>query len=116
MFKDNRYILAGTNEIYRFGKKAQAKVAEHAAPNRNGFYTIPVDGGKYWTMGTSAGKYGEYMRWEDHYFSVNGYGYAYAKADTEKGIAFVKMLEAMTAEMVRRNKERIDALEEEDDD
>lgn len=115
MFKDNRYINAGTNEIYRYGKKAQAKIAEYTVPNAKGFYSIPTDGGRYWTLGTSEGKYGEYIRWENNFFSVNSYGFAYAKADTEKGVAFVKMLEAMTSEMIRLNKERIDALKGEED-
>lgn len=105
MFKDNRYINAGENEIYRYGHKAvekvQACMAEH-----NGFYSIPADGDKYWTIGTSNGKYGEFCNIEGTIFSVNSAGYAYAKVGTEKGERFIKALEAMIAFMKETNVSR----------
>ena len=112
MFKDNCNIYAGTTEIYRFGHKAVEKAEKSLDPNEKGFYSIPVDGGKYWTIGTSEGKYGEYAKVGDTFFSVNKAGYMWAKAGTEKGEAFVKAVKAMIEYMNRLNKERIEALEE----
>ena len=43
MYKDYRYINAGQNEIYRYGRKAREKVEKYLDPS-NGFYSIPVDG------------------------------------------------------------------------
>lgn len=106
MFKDNRYINAGENEIYRYGHKAVEKVQACLEPNENGYYSIAVDGGKYWTLGTSTGKFGEFMRSNDVIFSVNKAGYAYAKADTEKANQFVAFLNSMINEMNRLNQER----------
>ena len=112
MFKDNRNIYAGTIEIYRFGHKAVEKAEKALEANEKGFYSIPVDGGKYWTIGTSEGKYGEYAKVCDTFFSVNKAGYMWAKAGTEKGKAFVKAVKAMIEYMNRLNNERIEALEE----
>lgn len=117
MYKDYRYINAGTNEIYRYGKKAQAKVEAALEPNENGYYSIIADGGKYWTIGTSEGKFGDYCKIGETIFSVNRGGYAYAKEGTEKGDAFVKAIKAMLASMKKTNEDRIAALvddEEED--
>lgn len=110
MFRDNRFINAGQNEIYRYGHRAVEKVSEFLEPNKNGYYTFPTHGGRYWTMGTSEGKYGEFMKFGDTIFSVNKGGYAYAKAGTDKGEKFVNFLNAIIAEMHRLNKERIDYL------
>lgn len=57
MYKDNRYINAGENEIYRYGHKAIDRVKAFLDPNEKGYYSFPVDGGKYWTIGTSNGKF-----------------------------------------------------------
>lgn len=118
MFKDNRYINAGTNEIYRYGKKARARVAEFLEANKNGFYSIPADGGKWWTFGTSNGKFGEYAKWGDTFFSVNRGGFVYAKEGTEKGEAFKAMLKRMIEDMQKNDDERIAHLEDlrEDDE
>lgn len=116
MFKDRRYINAGTNEIYRYGKKAQAKVTAAMEPNANGYLSIATDGDKYWTLGTSDGKFGEFCKINGTIFSVNKGGFAYAKAGTEKGEAFKKALEAMLNEMIELNAARIEAAEAEDED
>ena len=107
MFKDNRYINAGENEIYRYGKKAVEKASASLTPH-NGYYSIPADGGNYWTLGTSSGKYGEFIKINGTIFSVNKGGYAYAKAGTEKGDAFVKAIQGMIEEMNNLNKARIE--------
>lgn len=99
MYKDYRYINAGTNEFYRWGRKAQEKVSAHMTPNENGYYSIPADGLKYWTFGTSKGKYGEFAKYRDTFFSVNSCGNLWAKAGTEKGEKFVEMLQNLLAEM-----------------
>ena len=101
MYKDYRYINAGTNEIYRWGRKAIEKATLALTANDKGFYSIPADGGKYWTIGTSTGKYGEFCRFGEYIFSVNKGGFAYAKDGTEKGEAFVKAIKGMIAEMKR---------------
>ena len=111
MFKDSRYINAGTNEIYRYGHKAIEKVMAHMEPNAAGFYSIPVDGGKYWTLGTSDGKYGEYMKASDTFFSVNKAGNAWAKAGTEKADKFIEMLKGMIQSMKDMNDERLAHLD-----
>lgn len=114
MYKDGRYINAGTNEIYRYGKKAVERVTGWLKPNENGYYSFPVDGGKYWSIGTSEGKFGEFARIGDVVFSVNKGGFLYAKEGTEKGAAFVSALEAMIKEMNRLNEKRLEnKLEEE---
>lgn len=114
MFKDNRCINAGTNEIYRYGRKAQEKVSAYLEPNENGYYSFPVDGGKYWTIGTSDGKYGEFCKFGDSFLSVNNGGYMYAKEGTDKAQVFKKFLESMIEEMKKLNAERFEDSEMED--
>lgn len=108
MYKDSRYINAGTNEFYRWGKKAQEKVRACLTPNENGYYSIPADGGKYWTIGTSEGKFGEFAKFNDTFLSVNKGGYVYAKEGTEKAEAFVAMLNHLLGQMEEMNAERAD--------
>lgn len=114
MYKDGRYINAGTNEFYRYGKKAQAKVEKHLEES-NGYYSIPADGGKYWTFGTSEGKFGEFAKIGDTFFSVNRGGYLYAKAGTEKGEALVNGIKALITNMKATNGARIEALQSEEE-
>ncbi len=111
MFKDNRYINAGENEIYRYGKKAQEKAMAYLTPNENGFFTIPADGGKYWTIGTSNGKYGGFAKFKNSFLSVNRSGNVWAKAGTEKEMIFKDFVNGMVAEMKRLDKERMEHLE-----
>lgn len=113
MYKDYRYINAGENEIYRFGKKAQEKANACLIPNESGYYSIEVDGGKYWTIGTSNGKFGEFAKINDTIFSVNSWGYMYAKADTEKGEKFVQAINNMINTMKQENASRCKENEEE---
>lgn len=113
MYKDYRYINAGINEIYRYGKKAQEYV-KGAMVEHDGYYSIATDGGKYWTIGTSEGKFGEFCKFRDTIFSVNRGGYAYAKVGTDKGDKFIEMLEQMLAEMIDKNNSRFDDLDEEE--
>lgn len=116
MFKDNRYIYAGTTEIYRFGHKAVEKAEKALEANEKGFYSIPVDGGKYWTIGTSEGKYGEYAKVGDTFFSVNKGGYMWAKAGTGKGEAFVKAVKAMIEYMNKLNAARVQAFDDNEEE
>jgi hypothetical protein len=106
VYKDLRYINAGTNEFYRWGRKAIEKARAFMTPNENGYYSIPTDGGKYWTFGTSEGKYGEFIKWKDTFFSVNKGGFAYAKAGTEKGDKFVEMIQALIQAMEDKCEEK----------
>ena len=105
MFKDNRYINAGTNEFYRWGHKAVEKAAAALTPNENGFYSIPADGGRYWTIGTSDGKYGEFAKFGDTFLSVNKGGFVWAKVGTPKADAFVAMVNRMIADMKAKHAE-----------
>lgn len=114
VFKDERYINAGTNEVYRYGRKAVEKARAALKPNENGFYSIPADGGKYWTIGTSDGKYGEYAKFGDKYLSVNKAGFVWAKVGTEKADIFVEMVNHMIEYMNRLNAERVQDDEDED--
>lgn len=117
MYKDFRYINAGTNEYYRYGGKAISKLEHFLQPNDKGFYSIPCNGGKYWTIGTSKGKYGEFAKFEDTFFSVNSMGNAWAKVGTPKAEAFVKMIRSMIAAMVaERNGDSKEEGEEENED
>lgn len=116
MYKDYRYINAGENEIYRYGHKAVERVQSFLNPNENGYYSFPVDGGKYWTMGTSEGKYGEFMKFRETIFSVNKGGYAYAKAGTDKAEKFVEFLNSIIAEMNRLNAERVANITDEEEE
>ena len=104
MVKGGRVLNAGWNEIYGCGIKAVGKAALALKANKNGYLSIPVDGGEYWAIGTSAGKYGEYCRMCGTIFSVNKYGKAYAKADTEKGEAFLQAVVLMINQMVKGNR------------
>lgn len=106
MFKDGRYINAGTNEIYRWGKKAIEKVEAAMIPNENGFYSIPADGGKYWTFGTSEGKYGEYAKIGDTFFSVNKGGFLWAKEGTDKADKFIEGMKGMIEHMKKTHEEQ----------
>lgn len=112
MYKDFRYINAGQNEFYRYGHKAQDYVKAAMQPNEKGFYSIAADGGKYWTIGTSEGKFGEFAKFENTFFSVNKGGYVWAKVGTEKGQMFVKMLERMLADMIETNNSRFVSIED----
>ena len=105
-------LYAGTTEIYRYGHKAVEKVQAFLDANDKGYYSFPVDGGNFWKIGTSDGKYGEFAKFGETIFSVNKGGYLYAKAGTEKGEAFVKVLNAMIEEMNTTNAAR--AAEDED--
>lgn len=114
MFKDGRYINAGTNEFYRWGHKAVEKIEAAMVPNAQGFLSIPADGGKYWSFGTSTGKYGEYAKFGETFFSVNRAGNIWAKAGTEKGETFVAAMKALVNEMTRKHREMSGADDEEE--
>lgn len=114
MFKDNRYINAGTIEVYRYGHKAVEKV-ESFKEAHSGYYSIPTDGGKYWTIGTSEGKFGEFIKFNETFFSVNKGGFAYAKAGTEKGEKFLELLDSMINYMNELNAARVKEEEEEEE-
>ena len=114
MYKDNRYINAGTNEFYRYGKAAQAKVRSHLEPNESGFYSIPADGGKYWTIGTSEGKFGEFAKIDNSCLPVNKAGNVWAKVGTEKAKAYVKLINRLLFDMELKNAERAEGEEFED--
>lgn len=116
MYKDYRYINAGQNEFYRWGHKAQELVKSYLEPNENGFYSIPADGGKYYTIGTSDGKYGEFAKFNGTFLSVNSAGYVWAKVGTEKADAFVAMVNKMLSNMIDKNNERAEMAESEEED
>lgn len=101
-FEDQRYYSAGQNTFHRWGWKAQEKVKQRMIPNENGFYNIEVDGGKYWTIGTSKSKYGEFASIDGTIFSVNSAGYMYAKADTEKGEKYLEAMEGLLTAMKKK--------------
>lgn len=107
MYKDFRYINAGENEIYRYGRKAQEEIASFLEPNEKGFYSVPANGGKTWTFRTSTGKYGEYAKYGDKFLPVNKGGYIWAKVGSEKAEVFIAMVQGMLSEMKRINEERI---------
>lgn len=113
MYKDFRYINAGENEIYRYGHKAVERVQSCMNPNENGYYSFPVDGGKYWTIGTSNGRFGDFCKINDTIFSVNKGGYMYAKAGTDKAAKFVEALNSIVSYMDKLNKDRVKNFEEE---
>ncbi len=106
MYKDFRFINAGENEIYRWGKKAQEIVKSYLIPNKNGFFSMPTDGGKYYSIGTSDGKYGEFAKFKDTFLSVNKGGFVWAKVGTEKANAFVEMVNTLLNDMINKNNER----------
>ena len=115
MYKDYRYINAGENEIYRYGRKARAMAAAHLEPNEKGFYSIPADGGKYWTIGTSNGKFGEFAKFHETFLSVNNGGYVWAKVGTPKAEAFIEMVKGMIAKMEEMDKARFSDDEEDEE-
>lgn len=115
-YDEGRYINAGQNEFYRYGKKAQEKIEKHLTPNENGFYSIPADGGKYYTIGTSEGKFGEFAMFNQKFLSVNKGGYVWAKDGTEKADIFVEMLNTLLSDMKKKNAERAQSSDEDDDE
>lgn len=81
-----RILPAGSNEIYRWGKKCERFLLMCKEPNKNGYINLPTElYGHYWAFGTSKGKYGWYARINNVCFSVNSLDCIYAKAGTEKG-------------------------------
>lgn len=112
MYKDFRYINAGTNEFYRYGHKAVEKLSEFLKANESGYISIPADGGKYWTFGTSDGKFGEFAKIGDTCFSVNKGGYLYAKAGTDKGDKLIEGIKALIESMKETNEARVRKDEE----
>lgn len=115
-YEDGRYYNAGENAFHRWGKKAQERVKNRMKPNKNGYYGIEVDGEKYWTIGTSKGKYGEFAKIGDTIFSVNSAGIMWAKEGTEKGERFVKALEGMLKSMQDKKEEQYMDEDDEDDE
>lgn len=99
MYKDHRYIRAGENEFYRYGKKAVEKVENAMKPNEKGYISIPADGGKYWTFGTSSGKYGDFAKIGEDLFSVNEGGFIWAKVGTPKAEKLVNGLKNLVKAM-----------------
>ena len=112
--EEHRYINAGENVIYRYGHKAVDRVKAWMTPNEGGYYNFPVNGGRYWTIGTSNGKYGEFANIKGTLFSVNSNGMMWAKAGTEKAEKFVAALESLIEEMNRINDSRFAEEEEEE--
>lgn len=106
MYKDYRYINAGTNEFYRYGKKTVEKLLAYTVPNAAGYISVPANGEKYWTFGTSVGKFGEFAKIGGTCFSVNKAGYVYAKAGTEKGNLLIAGIKALVATMIEKNASR----------
>lgn len=104
--EDGRYYNAGENFIHRYGKKAQQKVMDHMTPNDQGFYSIPADGGKYWTIGTSEGKFGEFAKFGDNFLSVNKLGNVWAKVGTPKEEIFLAMVNHLLEDMKKTNSAR----------
>lgn len=109
MYKDFRYINAGENEIYRWGRKAQYLVSYSLKPNERGFYSIECDGGKYWTIGTSMGKYGEFAKYKDTYFKVTKCSpykdKIYIHESSKKLPVFLEMINEMLSDMQQRFKQ-----------
>ena len=60
MRKNGEFYNAGETVFHRWGKQAREKLENYLKPNDKGYYVLPVDGGKYWTIGTSVGQYGEF--------------------------------------------------------
>ena len=115
MYKDYRYINAGENEFYRWGKKAQAKVEAYLIPNEDGFLSMPADGGKYFTIGTSKGKYGEFAKFDDVCLSVNSIGRVWAKIGTPKADTFIKMINQLLNDMKLKAAEHLESDDYEDE-
>lgn len=109
MRKNGEFYNAGENAFHRWGKEARARLEAYLVPNEKGYYSIPVDGGKYWTIGTSIGQYGEFAKYKNTFFSVNSWGCIYAKEGTEKAEIFVNMIKDLINQM--KNYQR--SLEEE---
>lgn len=112
MYKDYRYWNAGENAIHRWGHKAVDKVLSHLEVNDRGYVSFPVDGGKYWTIGTSNGKYGEFARLGETCFSVNKGGFVYAKEGTEKFEILTAQIKRLADQMRKMNGIGIEEEEE----
>ena len=112
MYKDYRFINAGTNEFYRWGEKAMHKIEGALKPSADGFLSIQCDGGDYWTIGTSDGKFGPYAKFNDTFFSVNRGGFAWVKVGSAKEEAFKAMILRLLSDMRRKHlEENVDACD-----
>jgi hypothetical protein len=60
---------------------------------------MPVDGGKYYTIGTSKGKFGEFAKIGNEFLSVNNGGYIWAKVGTPKEETFRKFVNTLLKSM-----------------
>lgn len=107
MMKQGEFYNAGRNEIHRYGREARERAERSLTANEKGYYSIATDGGKFWTIGTSEGKFGEFAKIDGICFSVNRGGFAWAKAGTEKGDAFIAAINSMIEKMNEMNAERI---------
>ena len=108
---------AGQNEFYRWGWKAIERVESFLEPNKNGFYSMPADGGKYYCIGTSEGKYGTYAKFNGQFLSVNSLGFIWAKVGTPKADVFVAMVKDLLQKMHDFGKPvEVEENDEEDED
>lgn len=115
MIKGSTVYKAGENEVYRWGRKAQERARAFLTPNEQGFYSIPCDGGKYWTIGTSKGRYGEFCKVGNEFLSVNSRGNAWAKVGTAKEEVFKQLVNGMLATMQETMQNRFEDLDDCDD-
>lgn len=122
MYKSYRYINAGTNEFYRYGRKAQERLAASLNPNKDGWYSIECDAGAYWTIGTSEGKFGEYAKYKNTFFSVKDCGIRgrriYVHQDSSKFPIFLEMINGLLQAMkdcFKSDEEEIEENEEYED-
>lgn len=113
MYNGFRNIYSGTVVVKKYGKKAQAFIDACMEANDKGFYSIPVDS-KYVTIGTSEGRYGEYAKHDDTFFSVNSIGNMWARVDSAKEDAFLNFMKDIKAEMVAINEARLNPKSEDE--
>lgn len=94
----NIKLPAGKYEFYRYGLSAQRYLQKSLIPNKLGFLSLKADS-KFWKIGTSLGKYGEFAKIDGSYFPINNGGYLYAKVGSDKEIEFRKVIKSLLSSM-----------------
>lgn len=112
MYKNYQYVNAGENYFGRYGHEAQERLERHLTADSRGWYCLPCDAGKWWTIGTSTGKYGEFARYRDTYFSVKD-GCIFVKQGSSKEAKYLEFVKGLLQAM---KDERNKPVEDEDEE
>lgn len=99
MEKNDKVYIAGENVFHRWSKIAREKLEFYLTPNNKGYYILPVNGGIFYTIGTSTRKYGKFAKYKNTVFKVDCWGSIYAKVGTHEAKMLVEMVKSLIEQM-----------------